>query len=375
MKKTSIFSAFLISLGFLATVSLGAYLESDYDEKTPETPSRERHRPNPTPKNAVTQLIRRLDLGKGWNYRHLTIYPLTLSGSSSPSSIRTLDEAFRNKWITVREKDNAEVAGLRVRNDSKHYILMMSGEIVAGGKQNRMVKHDVLLSPNSGFINIAVYCGEQSRWAGKKTSFESAGRVAHFGLRRGAAKSESQGDIWKKITAQSRRAKVSSPTRDYARVYDDASVKKELDACAKRYRGFCGTATVGAVAVANGRIIGADIFADPALLSKLWDKLIRSYGLEAFYGPSHRHKQVSVRRFLNRTLPANYTRRSTPGAGFLLDISGPANGVALVWDGMAVHVTLFGNRIQDRPSPPPPPTPIRPWPRPPYPVPLPRPVR
>ena len=299
MKKASILSTFSISLGFLATVSLGAYLESDYDEKTPEVPSREIRRPTPRQENPVTRLIRRVNVGEGRSYRHLTIYPLTLSQPNS-SGIRTLDEAFRNGWITVSERETAQVSRLRVRNDSRHPIFLMSGEIVAGGKQNRMVKRDVLLSPMSGFIHIDVYCGEQNRWAGKRTSFKSGGTVAHFGLRRGAAKSASQGDIWNEIAEQSGRAKVSSPTRDYTRVYSDSSVKKELDACAKRYRGFCAKATVGAVAVANGRIIGADIFSDPALLSKLWGKLVRSYGLEAFYSPSYHRRQPGVRRFLNR---------------------------------------------------------------------------
>ena len=43
--------------------------------------------------------------------------------------VETLDEALRRGWLAIQEKDVAVVAQLRVRNESRHCVFLMAGEV------------------------------------------------------------------------------------------------------------------------------------------------------------------------------------------------------------------------------------------------------
>ena len=144
-------------------------------------------------------------------------------------------------------------------------------------------------------------------------------------------------------------------------------MKERLDDCVAHFRRFCRPTTVGAVAVSGNRVLGCDIFSDPVLLSRLWNKLLRSYGVDVLHRRSRTTSHLTsrdVRRFLDRALSARYVEGRTPGVGVIIGISGQVDGEALVWDREAVHVGLFGDDIvyRDPPRPIPLPRP-RPYPR------------
>ena len=363
------FGTWLVAVLLLSGVAPrgnAAYLEGEGE--SPEAPRERIIRPEPEPPdgNAVLRLIRRVEVGVPYTYRGLIVYPVILPGGADSSGIRTLDEALDRGWIVVSEREEARVAELRVRNDSTHYVLLLAGEILAGGKQNRFVREDVLLAPQSGFVAVPVYCGERERWRGPTETFLSPQTLVHPQLRKSAAAGASQDAIWREIDAVSERASVNSPTRDYQQVYESDRVRARLDECVAGFRRFCRGDTVGLVVAAHGRIVGADLFADPALFARLSGKLLRSYALDEALEESDRQFGVSresARDFLDRALSARFTDRSTPGAGRLWDITGAIDGTALAWDGRAVHVNLFAERAYIAPSPQPQPRPFwPPWP-------------
>jgi hypothetical protein len=227
----------------------------------------------------------------------------------------------------------------------------MGGEIITGGKQNRVIKQDVLLPRRSKFIDVPVYCIEQERWAGKNTAFASPATLAHPALRGSAARGESQQAIWKAVDERSRKIGVSSRTRNYQQVYEDKAVQKRLDDYVSRFRGLNDRNTVGAVAVAGNRIIAADLFSSPTLFAKLWSKISRSYSMDAITLPEPRRRFLdeplvritdrNIRDFLNRTTRSRFRYQPTPGAGRCLDIAGALTGRALVEDDQVVHAVLF----------------------------------
>lgn len=344
---------------FAFTAALGAYLDSDYKGSDVRIPERSPEiirpiplpRPLPEPRNAVTELIRRIEVGSPYRYGGLTVFPLTVSRAVSRDDIRTLDEAIRNDWIVVREMDNAQVSEVHVRNDSRHMVFLMAGEIVAGGRQNRVIREDVLLPARSGFIEVPVYCVEQERWAGKTERFSSPASMADQGLRKSAVAGESQDRIWRDAAAKAESVGVSSKTRNYQEIYDDRDVKRRIDAAIARFTRFLRRDTIGAVAVMGDRIVSCDIFSDPALFSRLWNKLCRSYAIEdisAIDGESRRWRDYStsvtvrdVERFLSDALRADYDYQSTPGAGRAVRIGGSVTGAGIIWDNEAVHAAMF----------------------------------
>ena len=352
--RNALFSAIVLCLASAVPVpvSFGAYLESD-GEVPVRPPERRRPvriiPPTPEPENPLLSVVRRVDVGIPTSYRRMSIYPLLARFRPGSSGIRTLDEAFRSGWITIRERSRAEVSTLRVRNDSRHYVFLMAGEIIAGGKQNRIVKSDVLLGPRSGFVTVPVYCGERDRWTATEGKFESEKGLADGALRRKAAKAEPQGEIWKEIDARMSETRVNSQTRDYRQIYSDRKIDREVAGCVSHYRRFCGSRTVGAVVVVDHRIVSCDLFSDPDLASALWDKLSRSYSLDLLRHPHYedeRRRRPSpgkreIRAFLDRVLRARFRDEKTPGEGWSMRISGAVEGAVLNWRSEVVHSAIF----------------------------------
>jgi len=157
-----------------------------------------------------------------------------------------------------------------------------------------------------------------------------------------------QDSIWREIDGRLRHAEVEAPTRGYRELYRDEEVSQRVEECLRRFRPLRAPDTVGVVAVAWNRVIGADVFSDPRLLDAYWDKLCRAYAAERLHPGSPRVQHWigarEVRRFLHRCLDARFSERHTPGAGRLLDMSGPVEGQSLVWRDEAVHVGLFAER-------------------------------
>lgn len=359
MKTNSSFAAIAAALimawvGYLQPVA-AAYLESGSERtgelRPPERPADIRPVPRPVPaENPVLRLVRAVDVGSSYSHGGLVVFPLIMRGAGGGEEIRTLDEALSHDWITVRELDNAQVSELLVRNESRRYVFLMSGEIIAGGRQDRIIRHDVLLVPRSDFVRVPVYCGEKERWTGERESFKSSKYMADQGLRSMASESASQSAIWSRIDDQIRRADVNAPTRNYQEIYRDKEVGARIDDRVGHFRQVPGRRTVGAVIVSNGRIVSCDLFGDPELFARLWDKICRAQALECVLrGDAHEGKRVwpdppgegGVRRFLDRALSADVSHGYTPGAGEALRISGSVAGSALVWRDRVVHAALF----------------------------------
>ena len=345
----------------VALMSHAAYLESDADERVqpaePEPPVR--ILPPPAREVPLQALVRRVEVGSPHTYRGLTVYPLHLAESTRHAGVLTLDEALGRSQLSISEKGSASVPQVRVRNNGHQGVLLMAGELLLGGKQNRIIRDDTLLPPRSEFIDVAVYCGEQDRWSDGPVEFKSGGGLAAPNVRGMAAESATQDRIWREIDGHLRRAEVDAPTRSYQKLYEDRGVRRRLDECVVELRRLYRPRTVGLVAVSHGRIVGADLFSDPSLCSRLWDKICRSYAVDVIapYRPGIEHDrhlhwgggQADVRRFLDRVLSARFDRRGTSGAGRLWAISGSVTGSALDQHDAVVHGSLFrGNAV--RPS-------------------------
>ena len=68
----------------------------------------------------------------------------------APLAVRTLAEARSRGELVVTERDQATVSALVVENRGPVHVLLLAGEILQGGKQNRIVVEDVLVPPRSG---------------------------------------------------------------------------------------------------------------------------------------------------------------------------------------------------------------------------------
>lgn len=310
---------------------------------------------------ALRRLLAGLDIGEPVFHRGLALFPLV--GRSSPAGdLRTLDEAAAGGWLEIREAGAAAIERVEVRNTSDRRVFLMAGELILGGKQNRMVREDVLLGPLGPPVPVPVYCGERGRWAdGPETAFRSAGALGDARLRHLGARSEGQDQVWDEIGGRLSAVAAAAPTADYHAVYEDLDTRRRLEEYADALRGGRRLGTLGVVAVAHGRVLGCDVFADGSLLERLWDKIVRSYALEPGLWQVHRREFAPrhpepwrglVRDFLAEAARASCLPTGTPGEGRRWVVRGAVEGQALEWSGTVVHAAIFRAGDLRPPAPP-----------------------
>jgi hypothetical protein len=249
------------------------------------------------------------------SHGNLTIFPVVADRTHDTRNFLTLDEGVRSGAVVVSEAgsvqplirgheryiphDGAEVNRLVLVNNSDRPLILLAGEIVTGGKQDRVVGKDRIVPPKSDPIDLAVFCVEPGRWVASKSQFGSFhSQMAQPSVRRSAMADQNQQEVWAQVGAakesMAARAAPSAAgalagTSSYARVMANDEVKQQVDAVAvpieQSYLGLMRELrernAVGVVVAVNDRIIWADVFASTDLLAQYWPKLIRSYAAEA----------------------------------------------------------------------------------------------
>ncbi len=322
---------------------------------------------------------------------NLTVFPVVAGKSYDTAEFLTLDEGLRSGDVVVTEAGqarglirrrpsgpavihpirDAEVNQLVLVNNSKRPLLLLAGEIVTGGKQDRVIGKDRIVPAESDPIDLGVFCVEPGRWVaanGKADFSNSAGGVAGGILAAPAVRSKAmaakdQQQVWDSVRssqhAMAERVEVTgaapavNATTSYARVMDNKEVQKQVDAVAQPVqrdyesviRQLRDKNAVGVVVAVNGEIVWADIFVSTQLLQKYWPKLIRSYATEAVV-TRVKGGEASVKdaqKFLDDLEGRHETSETEPGIYRQTEITGDGFKVfeltsLLPKTGFAVHV-------------------------------------
>jgi hypothetical protein len=122
--------------------------------------------------SAVLLVPRALRAETGEGYRlsgphvhgNLAIY--FVHGASAPGPVPlTLQEAMASRTVQVYE--TGSVNELEIENAGDREVFVQSGDIVKGGKQDRVLMVSLVLPARSGRMPIASFCVEQGRWAAR----------------------------------------------------------------------------------------------------------------------------------------------------------------------------------------------------------------
>ncbi|MEO1268849.1 MAG: DUF6569 family protein [Myxococcota bacterium] len=114
-------------------------------------------------------------------HANLTVVPLhhRNPGKMPQGQFLTFDEATKAKVVRVTELDgntsDAEVNAVHVSNLGDKPIFIMSGEVILGGKQDRIIAQNTIVAPNAQQVTVQVFCVEQGRWDGQTAKFASGG--------------------------------------------------------------------------------------------------------------------------------------------------------------------------------------------------------
>src|SRR6202044_806732 len=93
----------------------------------------------------------------------------------------------RRRNTTPMQHDIAEVNRLVLINNSKRPLLLLAGEIVTGGKQDRIIAKDRIVPVGAEPIDLSVFCVEHGRWTESSDKFGTSANVG--GAKAGKAES------------------------------------------------------------------------------------------------------------------------------------------------------------------------------------------
>ncbi|HKR27433.1 MAG TPA: DUF6569 family protein [Acidobacteriaceae bacterium] len=290
---------------------------------------------------------------------NLTIFPLVANHSFDTSQLLTLDEGIRTGQVVVTEegqerglvrpgqaippRTGPQVNRLVLYNNSSRPLLLLAGEIVTGGHQDRVVGADSIVPPQTGPIDLGVFCVEPGRWTGASPKFGAvATPMAQPSVRMPAMVDRNQGEVWDHV-AKARASmanQLNAPeaaavagTTSYAQAFQSAPVEKRIE----QYGGLENEQVIlrelrkqgatGVVVAVGGNILWADVFASTDLLARYWPKLIRSYVAEAMTNGGattapdlHQAEswiqELSGGREVVETVPGVYRRVDVTGEGY-----------------------------------------------------------
>ena len=293
------------------------------------------------------------------SYENLSVFPVVTSTERDTNAFLTLEEALSSGEVTVREQGTEaiyrnregsrpvrEVYGgpsvnqLVLVNHSKRPLLLLAGELVSGGKQDRIIAKDRIVAPFAEPLPLDVFCVEHGRWS-SGSQFNEAKTIVHPSVREQAAVKQKQTDVWAAVTLGSTASagkaapapavpsaelaytiRDEAPTQSYNKIYGSRRVNSSVEAVVseiqRRFRketsGLKGERVVGVVVAYGGEVAWSDIFASGELFAAYWNKLLRSYAVEAVARPTLREKASldDAREFLRR-LNGRERTESEPG--------------------------------------------------------------
>jgi hypothetical protein len=248
-------------------------------------------------------------------HENLAIYFVHGRSAAGPVPL-TLQEALANGSAQVRETGN--VNQLEVENTGDTEVFIQSGDIVKGGRQDRVLTVSLIIPPHSGPMPIASFCVEQGRWSGRgkedarrfataTTSVPS--REAKIAMKAPAAPptgapsqphaaylssldvSGRQREMWNDVAktqeklARALAAPVAAPeSRSSLQLSLENEKLKEAQAAyvkALKESGEAADDIIGYVFAINGKLNSADLYPSNGLFRKMWPKLLAANAVEA----------------------------------------------------------------------------------------------
>ena len=92
----------------------------------------------------------------------------------------------------------ASVNQLVLINRSSRPLLLLAGELVSGGKQDRVIGKDRIVPAGGPPLPLDVFCVEHGRWTGS-AQFAAANTIVHPSVRESAAVDQIQTKVWESV--------------------------------------------------------------------------------------------------------------------------------------------------------------------------------
>jgi hypothetical protein len=313
-------------------------------------------------------------LGDAVTYENLTVFPILSRQTADTSGFATLDEALGSGDAVVSESGSetirrsrdghpsaiplqggASVNQLVLVNRGSKPLILLAGELVSGGKQDRIISKDRIVLPGAQPLPLDVFCVEQGRWS-SGAQFSAAKLMVHPSVRERAVADQEQTKVWEAVRNGTTSDRVASaglpaalaqsavlspqalgrvvaseaPSQSYKGIYGSSRVDSSVEPFAEELRrrfarataNLKGESVVGVVVAYGGELAWSDAFASATLFERYWPKLLRSYVVEALARPQTKeHASLDDAREFLQPLTGRENVETEPGAYSLRQVT------------------------------------------------------
>ena len=149
-------------------------------------------------------------------YENMSVFPVVASNTRSTDEFITLDEGLSSGAVTVSERGSeimrrsrdgrpapAQYSGASVNelvlvNHGNKPLILLAGEMVSGGKQDRIIGKDRIVPVGAEPLPLDVFCVEHGRWS-NGANFSAANTMVHPSVREKAAVDQQQQEVWSAV--------------------------------------------------------------------------------------------------------------------------------------------------------------------------------
>jgi hypothetical protein len=268
-----------------------------------------------------------------FTYDNLAIFLIRGEDRLKGRKFLMLADALEQKKFVIYETQ--KVTQLEMENLSPtEEVLILSGDILKGGQQDRIAQFDQIVPARSGKLSLTVFCVEHtaSRWMkpltdADKTFTSSPGQLCTNDLRLANRRDMSQGEVWKNVAACQKSLSRNVGKSVKAKESDSSLAlslqAKEVRAESEKYVAellpiIKGSKDVIGFAFAiNGKVYGADVYGSPVLFQKVWPRLLHAAATEAFAErvKDKRYQHPTVADVTARLAKADRGKASTKDLG------------------------------------------------------------
>ena len=256
-----------------------------------------------------------------YDHGNLSIYLIHRDGSEGGAAPLSLEEALRRGLIEIEE--TGHVTELLARNVGDEAVFIQSGDVLKGGRQDRVIAVSTVVAPHSGVVPLDVWCVEAGRWSARDHEDSSRFSVssvrlpslsAAFAIQGGSG--YGQDNVWAMVediqVGLSRSLEVDVRDERSSTSLQLTLENDGLRSALTPYDDSLGNLpgkhpdAVGYVFAVDGRIVGGEEFSSAGLFRSVWARQLQAATTEALVNGNTIYRTppevVEIEAFLDAAL-------------------------------------------------------------------------
>ncbi len=325
-RRLTLLFLLILTMAFTACRSARNDAEPGIALRGNSSPSQLAPQPKGTTNMSASQKLENYSIGAPQVFENLTIFPVTAKTQLEVGPMTTLETALEKNRAEVRELGaeeaqgrndlaSAEVGTLIIENRGAVPIYVLAGTILQGGKQDRQVGQDFVVSARTT-APVDAFCVEQGRWDASRDGEHTKGRfktmksLATSKVRSAGQYEKDQSKVWSKVAEANASQGKNPESGTLVATLADGEVEKKQRELAQKVQGYLRRVSpqsdvVGFAYAVDGRVRSVRYFANHSVYALYRESLANTAAVDAITArggkPAKSPPKVSdsdVRRFV-----------------------------------------------------------------------------